>query len=86
MAKPPIDSDATETVAQDALDHDGDGHKGGSAPPPAGQTFLTTRHTDQYGPGGRFVDLSAQAAAPGLAGDEPALTVPTAEQLTRRRP
>lgn len=56
------------------------------APEPAVRTYLTTRHSDRYGPGGRFLDLTAEAAAPGLSGAAPDLAVPTAEQLSRRRP
>lgn len=66
------------------------GPAAGDHPAPATQTFLTTRHTDRYGPGGRFLDLSAEEAAaglePGEAGEGPELTVPTADQLARRRP
>ncbi len=95
MAKPPLatpetESESAEILATNPMDHDGDGRPGGAAPPPAMQTFLTTRHTDRYGPGGRFLDLSAEDAAPGLkpseTGEGPELIVPTADQLARRRP
>lgn len=107
MAKPPVpagDSVATETQTDPVIeqprgglgDWDGDGHAGGAASAPATQTFLTSRHSDRYGPGGRFIDLSAEDAAAGLErgqpcaefpeGEEPELTVPTEDQMSRRRP
>ncbi len=62
------------------FDHDGDGNPGGSQAKT--KTYLVVEPTADYGPRGRFLELTADAAKPGLA--DKVIAEPTADQLAQR--
>lgn len=80
MAKEP--KPLTDAQAQ-ALDRDGDGKAGGSLEQLT--TYLTSRHSTDFGPQGHFVDAKPADVAKHTEGADPLLVIPTPEQLSLRR-
>lgn len=80
MAKEP--KPMTEAQAE-ALDGDGDGKPGGSLEQLT--TYLTARHSAEFGPQGHFVDAKPSDVKKHTEGDDPILVLPSLDQLALRR-
>lgn len=85
MAKTPLTPPEPDTLEPAAETIEA----GGAAPPviadPTTQTWLTTRASDEFGPRGRFHDLTPAQSGDHVVGENPLLVVPTPAQLARRR-